>query len=104
MVIMSCSFTSTPPLHPISILFPYTTLFRSFVGVRTIHVGRVEECDAQIQRPVNRPDRFLIIAARVKLGHAHAPEDRESVVSGGRGDDEDDREHITMGEDDQRST
>ena len=44
-----------------------------FVGVRAIHVGGVEQRDAQLQRPVQRDDGFLPIGAGgVEVAHAHA--------------------------------
>ena len=47
---------------------------QDFVGVRAIHVGRIDERHSQIQRSMNRLDRLLVVATRVELGHAHAPE------------------------------
>ena len=45
-----------------------------FVGVRAIHVGRVEQSDASVQRMVDGGDRFGIVAAAIELAHAHAAE------------------------------
>src|SRR5207247_613824 len=45
-----------------------------FIDVRTVHVGGVEEVDADLDRAVDRRDRFVIVARPVELGHAHAAE------------------------------
>src|SRR5918992_244563 len=55
-------------------LAPYRPPHEDFVRVRAVHVGGVEESDAQLERAVDGCDRFLIIASSVKLGHPHAPE------------------------------
>src|SRR5256885_14187621 len=44
------------------------------VGVRAVHVGGVEEVDAQIERPVDGRDRFAFVRGAVELGHPHASE------------------------------
>ena len=44
------------------------------VGERTVHVGGVEEVDAEIEGAVNGRDRLRVIAARVEVGHPHAAE------------------------------
>jgi hypothetical protein len=46
----------------------------NLVGMRPIHVGGIEKRDAEIESALDRPDRFLIIASRIELGHAHASE------------------------------
>ena len=43
-----------------------------FVGVRPVHVRRVEECDAEIQRAMDCGGRFLVVTVAVKVRHAHA--------------------------------
>src|SRR6266446_8344494 len=43
-----------------------------FIGMWPVHVGGVEECDAQFKRPMDCRDRFLVVASAVKIGHAHA--------------------------------
>ena len=45
-----------------------------FIRVRPVHVGGVEKCDAELERPMNRRHRFLVIASAIKIGHAHAAE------------------------------
>ena len=52
-----------------------------FVRVRAVYVGGIEEGDAELEGAVNRGDRFGVVATRVEVGHAHAPEAE-------RGDDE----------------
>src|SRR5215210_4262380 len=42
------------------------------VGEGSVHVGRVEEVDLQIQRAMNGRDRLLVIRAAIELRHAHA--------------------------------
>ena len=42
------------------------------VGVRPVHVGGVEEVDAQVERPVDGRDRFAFVRGAVELGHPHA--------------------------------
>ncbi len=44
------------------------------VGERTVHVGRVEEDHAEIQRAMDGRDRLLVVVSRVELGHPHAAE------------------------------
>ena len=44
------------------------------VGVRPVHVGRVEERDAEVDGPVDRRDRLRVVARAVEVGHAHAAE------------------------------
>src|SRR5690349_13344099 len=44
------------------------------VGERAVHVGGVEEVDAEVERAVNGRDRRGFIAARVEVGHAHTAE------------------------------
>src|SRR5256886_10131304 len=42
------------------------------VGEWAVHVRRVEECDPQVERPLNRGDRLGVVATAVKLRHPHA--------------------------------
>jgi len=44
------------------------------VRVRAVHVGRVEERDAEVERAVDRRDRLGVVAPRVELRHPHAAE------------------------------
>src|SRR5205807_1259815 len=44
------------------------------VGVGPIHVGRVEERDAQFDSPVDGDEGFVAVAGAVELAHAHAAE------------------------------
>jgi hypothetical protein len=44
------------------------------VGVRSIHLCRVEHGDAAINSPVDRGDRLPLLAAAVAVRHAHASE------------------------------
>ena len=44
------------------------------VRERPVHVGRVEEGHAELERAVDRRDRFGVVAGAVELGHAHAAE------------------------------
>src|SRR5581483_7759258 len=44
------------------------------VRERTVHVGRVEKVDPEIDRAMDRRDRFLVVAAGVELRHPHAAE------------------------------
>jgi len=41
------------------------------VGVRSVDVRRVEEVDAQLERPVDGGQRLLLVASAVELAHAH---------------------------------
>ena len=43
-----------------------------FVGERTVHVGRVEQVDAEVERAVDRGDRLGLVGGAVELAHAHA--------------------------------
>jgi hypothetical protein len=43
-----------------------------FVSKRAIHVGGVEEGDAEFDRPMNGRDGFALIARAIKFGHSHA--------------------------------
>ena len=42
------------------------------VGAAAVHVGGVEEAHAQLERAVDRRDRFGVVALAVELGHPHA--------------------------------
>ena len=45
------------------------------VGAAAVHLGRVEERDPELERPVDRGDRLRVVAAPAVEGrHAHAPE------------------------------
>ena len=44
------------------------------VGERAVHVGGVEESDAELERAVDGRDRLGVVAAAVEVGHAHAAE------------------------------
>jgi len=44
------------------------------VGVRSVHVGRVEEVDAQVERPVDGGDGLDLVRGAVELRHPHAPQ------------------------------
>src|SRR5262249_15891273 len=44
------------------------------VGERTIHVRRVEERHAEVERAMNGRNRFRLVARSVELAHAHASE------------------------------
>src|SRR5258708_7578885 len=44
------------------------------VCVRPVDIGRVKECDAELERAMNGRERFFIVASAVKVGHAHATE------------------------------
>ena len=44
------------------------------VGERPVHVGRIEEGDAEIESAVDGGDRLGVIPAGVELGHSHAAE------------------------------
>ena len=46
----------------------------SLVGERPVHVGGVEERDAEVERAMDRGDRFVLVRRSVELGHAHAAE------------------------------
>jgi len=43
-----------------------------FVRVRAVDIGRVEQRDAEVERMVDRGDRFGVVARSVELAHAHA--------------------------------
>jgi hypothetical protein len=45
-----------------------------FVGERAVHVGGVEEGDAEVEGAMDRRDRLCIVAPGVEVGHAHAAE------------------------------
>jgi len=45
-----------------------------FIRVRPVHVGGVEKCDAELERPMNRRERFIVITSAIKIRHAHATE------------------------------
>jgi hypothetical protein len=43
-------------------------------AMRTVHFGRIEERDAEVERPVNRRDRLAFLTGAVRAGKRHAPE------------------------------
>jgi hypothetical protein len=45
-----------------------------FIDIGTVHVGGIEEVDAEFERAMNGGDRFVVITWTVKLRHAHATE------------------------------
>ena len=45
-----------------------------FVGVRAVHVGGVEQRDAELEGAMDGGDRLALIAWAVELAHPHAPE------------------------------
>ena len=44
------------------------------VGERSVHVGRVQEGDARVERLMDGGHRLLVVGRTVGLAHAHAPE------------------------------
>ena len=46
----------------------------SLVRARAVHVGRVEEVHAELERAVDRRDRLRLVGGAVELGHPHAAE------------------------------
>src|SRR6266480_4889528 len=44
------------------------------IGVRTVHIGGVEERNSEFKRAINRSQRFFFISSAVKIGHSHATE------------------------------
>ena len=44
------------------------------VLVRPVHVGGVEQIDAEVERAVDRGDRLGLVGGAVELAHAHAAE------------------------------
>ena len=44
------------------------------VGERAVHVGGVEEGDAELERAVDRRDRLALVGRSVELRHPHAAE------------------------------
>src|ERR1700760_4871274 len=45
-----------------------------FVSMRTVHVGSIEEVDAEFESAVNGGDGFCVVASGVELRHAHTAE------------------------------
>src|SRR5438270_62228 len=41
----------------------------ALVGERAVHVGRVEEGDAKVERAMDRGDRLGVVAPRIEVGH-----------------------------------
>ena len=44
------------------------------VRERPVHVRRVDKGDAEVDGPLDRRDRFTLVARTVELAHPHAPE------------------------------
>src|SRR5207253_9373691 len=61
--------------------------YGAVVGERAVHVGRIEEVDAEVERAPDRGDRLVIVPAGVEVRHSHAAEtecgDREVVGAEG---------------------
>ena len=47
---------------------------KELVRTDAVHVGRVQERDPEVDRAMDRPDRFSLVRCPVELGHAHAAE------------------------------
>ena len=45
-----------------------------FVRERAVHVGRVEEVHAEVERAVDRVDRLRVVVSAVELRHPHTAE------------------------------
>src|SRR5215510_6294879 len=45
-----------------------------FVVSLAVNRGGIEECDAEVECPMDRTDRFFVIARAVRLRHAHTSE------------------------------
>ena len=45
-----------------------------FVAADPVHVGGVEERDAQLDGAVDGSDRFVVVAPAIELRHPHAPQ------------------------------
>ena len=45
-----------------------------FVGVRSVHVGRVEKCHPQFERAVDGGERLIVVSSAVEIAHSHAPQ------------------------------
>ena len=43
-----------------------------FVDSATVHVGGVEEVDAQIERPMDGGDGFVVVTGAIEFRHSHA--------------------------------
>src|SRR5581483_709093 len=44
------------------------------VAAEAVHVGGVEEEDSELERPVDRRDRLLLVGRPIERRHPHAPE------------------------------
>ena len=44
------------------------------VRERPVHVGRVEERDAEVERPADGDERLVVVVVAVEVAHAHAAE------------------------------
>ncbi len=45
-----------------------------FVFAAAVDVGGIEKIDSEIDGAMNRSDGFVVVAARIEFGHAHAAE------------------------------
>ena len=59
--------------HPLAPL-AHDTADQFLVRADAVHVGGVEEGDAEVERAVDRRDRLCLVADAVEIGHAHAAE------------------------------
>ena len=59
--------------HPVA-LAPDRPADQGFVGVRAVHVRRVQQGDAEVEGAVDRGDGLRVVAAAVEIAHAHAAE------------------------------
>src|ERR1035441_4665517 len=50
----------------------YRPTHEFFIDPATIHVGGVEEVDAQIECPMNRGNGFLVVTRSIEFRHSHA--------------------------------
>src|SRR5579871_6792570 len=60
--------------HHVVAAAAYRPADQALVGERAVHVGRIEERDPELECPVDRGDRLLVVGLAVELGHAHATE------------------------------
>ena len=51
--------------------FSDRTADERLVGASPVCIGGIDQRDAQIEGPMNRTDRFLIVRSAVALGHSH---------------------------------
>ena len=60
--------------HALLALAPDGSAHEFLIGTHAIHVRRVEEGDAEVERAVDGGDGFRIVASRIEIRHAHATE------------------------------